>query len=89
MARGLPTAVTLAAPEGALAAKLAQAISAPHFRPYHSTDVRGVEIGGAIFMVLLVTAAVLNALTTRRPTTNISTAKTVRTPSRTAPSGRR
>ena len=56
VARGLPTAVTLAAPEGALAAKLAQAISAPHFRPYHSTDVRGVEIGGAAKNVLAIAA---------------------------------
>ena len=56
VARGLPTAVTLAAPEGALAAKLAQAVSALHFRPYHSTDVRGVEIGGAAKNVLAIAA---------------------------------
>ncbi len=41
VARGLPTAVTLAAPEGTLAAALAQAIGSASFRPYHSTDMRG------------------------------------------------
>lgn len=44
---GLPTAVTLAAHDEGLAATLANALASPTFRPYHSTDVRGVEIGGA------------------------------------------
>src|SRR5262249_37221656 len=47
VARGLPTAVTLAAKDEARAAALVQALGSPTFRPYHSTDVRGVEIGGA------------------------------------------
>src|SRR5471032_509847 len=47
VARGLPTAVTLAASDGKLAAALAHAFNSGTFRPYHSTDVRGVEIGGA------------------------------------------
>src|SRR5262249_49640301 len=47
VARGLPTAVTLAAQDEAAAKGLAHALAAPAFRPYHSTDVRGVEIGGA------------------------------------------
>lgn len=45
--RGLPTAVTLAAGNDALAQALAQALGSATFRLYHSTDVRGVEIGGA------------------------------------------
>src|SRR5580704_4709868 len=40
VARGLPTAVTLAAGDDALAAALAGALHAPTFRPYHSVDVR-------------------------------------------------
>jgi glycerol-3-phosphate dehydrogenase (NAD(P)+) len=47
VARGLPTAVTLAAKDEQLAGSLVQALGSPTFRPYHSTDVRGVEIGGA------------------------------------------
>jgi glycerol-3-phosphate dehydrogenase (NAD(P)+) len=47
VARGLPTAVTLAARDGGLASALAGALAAPWFRLYTSTDLRGVEIGGA------------------------------------------
>jgi glycerol-3-phosphate dehydrogenase (NAD(P)+) len=73
--RGLPTAVTLAAYDAAVAQALARALSSPTFRPYHSTDVRGVEIGGAAKNVLAIAAGIvagrkfgdgaLAALTTR------------------------
>ncbi len=59
VARGLPTAVTLAATDGALASELARAIGSASFRPYHSTDVRGVEIGGAAKNVLAIAAGVV------------------------------
>jgi glycerol-3-phosphate dehydrogenase (NAD(P)+) len=59
VARGLPTAVTLAAGEEEVAAALAQALSSPTFRPYHSTDVRGVEIGGATKNVLAIAAGIV------------------------------
>jgi glycerol-3-phosphate dehydrogenase (NAD(P)+) len=59
VARGLPTAVTLAAKDEALAAKLVQALGSPTFRPYHSTDVRGVEIGGAAKNVLAIAAGIV------------------------------
>jgi glycerol-3-phosphate dehydrogenase (NAD(P)+) len=59
VARGLPTAVTLAASEGKLAGDLAQAIASASFRPYHSTDVRGVEIGGATKNVLAIAAGIV------------------------------
>src|SRR6202040_2967627 len=75
VARGLPTAVTLAAQDPARAQALAQAIGVPTFRVYHSTDVRGVEIGGAAKNVLAIAAGIvagrnfgagaLAALTTR------------------------
>jgi len=56
VARGLPTAVTLAATDEKLAAELARAIGSAGFRPYHSSDVRGVEIGGAAKNVLAIAA---------------------------------
>ncbi|MFT4120487.1 NAD(P)H-dependent glycerol-3-phosphate dehydrogenase [Bradyrhizobium sp.] len=58
VARGLPTAVTLAAKDEALASGLVQALGSPTFRPYHSTDVRGVEIGGAAKNVLAIAVGI-------------------------------
>ncbi len=75
VARGLPTAVTLAANDEALAVQLVHALGSATFRPYHTTDVRGVEIGGAAKNVLAIAAGIvagkqlgasaLAALTTR------------------------
>ena len=59
VARGMPTAVTLAAGDDELAKELAQAIGSASFRPYHSTDVRGVEIGGAAKNVLAIAAGIV------------------------------
>jgi glycerol-3-phosphate dehydrogenase (NAD(P)+) len=59
VARGLPTAVTLAAADGQIAQALAQAMASASFRPYHSTDVRGVEIGGATKNVLAIAAGIV------------------------------
>ena len=56
--RGLPTAVTLAAEDPDLAQALAQALSSPAFRIYHSADPRGVEIGGAAKNVLAIAAGI-------------------------------
>jgi len=58
VARGLPTAVTLAAKDEPLASALVQALGSPTFRPYHSTDVRGVEIGGAAKNVLAIAVGI-------------------------------
>ncbi len=60
VAAGLPTAVTLAARDGLLAQGLAQAVNTPTFRIYHTTDVRGVEIGGAAKNVLAIAAGVVS-----------------------------
>jgi glycerol-3-phosphate dehydrogenase (NAD(P)+) len=60
VARGLPTAVTLAASDDAVAAALAQALGSTTFRPYHTTDVRGVEIGGAAKNVLAIAAGIVS-----------------------------
>ena len=75
VAQGLPTAVTLAASDSAIANALVHALGSETFRPYHSTDVRGVEIGGAAKNVLAIAAGIvagkklgasaLAALTTR------------------------
>src|SRR5215472_14979879 len=58
VARGLPTAVTLAAHDEALAGRLVQALGSATFRPYHTTDVRGVEIGGAAKNVLAIAVGI-------------------------------
>jgi len=59
VARGLPTAITLAASDERLASSLVQALGSPTFRPYHTTDVRGVEIGGAAKNVLAIAAGIV------------------------------
>jgi glycerol-3-phosphate dehydrogenase (NAD(P)+) len=59
VARGMPTAVTLACADEATAAALAQALGSATFRPYHTTDVRGVEIGGAAKNVLAIGAGIV------------------------------
>ena len=59
VAAGLPTAVTLAAHDEALALELAGALSSQTFRLYHSNDVRGVEIGGAAKNVLAIAAGIV------------------------------
>jgi glycerol-3-phosphate dehydrogenase (NAD(P)+) len=59
VANGLPTAVTLAASAEETAAALARALGSPSFRLYHSTDIRGVEIGGAAKNVLAIGAGIV------------------------------
>jgi glycerol-3-phosphate dehydrogenase (NAD(P)+) len=59
VARGLPTAVTLAATDAKIAGALAQAMASATFRPYHSTDIRGVEIGGAVKNVLAIASGIV------------------------------
>lgn len=59
VARGLPTAVTLAAKDETLASDLVQMLGSSTFRPYHTTDVRGVEIGGAAKNVLAIAAGIV------------------------------
>lgn len=59
VARGLPTAVTLAAATEAEAAKLAERIARPTFRPYASDDIIGAEIGGAVKNVLAIACGVV------------------------------
>jgi glycerol-3-phosphate dehydrogenase (NAD(P)+) len=60
VARGLPTAVTVAAADADVAEALAHAMNSGTFRPYHSTDVRGVELGGATKNVLAIAAGIVS-----------------------------
>lgn len=59
VACGLPTAVTLAMRDEKNVQALARALGSATFRLYHSTDVRGVEIGGAAKNVLAVAAGIV------------------------------
>src|SRR4029079_1281348 len=59
VSRGLPTAVTLAAHDETLAAELARALASRTFRPYQSSDVRGVEVGGAAKNVLAIASGIV------------------------------
>jgi glycerol-3-phosphate dehydrogenase (NAD(P)+) len=58
VARGLPTAVTLAAKDEAMASQMVRTLGSATFRPYHTTDVRGVEIGGAAKNVLAIAVGI-------------------------------
>jgi len=59
VARGLPTAVTLACADEALGHALAEAIALPTFRPYVATDMIGAEVGGAIKNVLAIACGIV------------------------------
>ena len=59
VARGLPTAVTLACTESSIGEKLIQILGAEHFRPYLSHDPIGAEIGGAVKNVLAIACGIV------------------------------
>jgi glycerol-3-phosphate dehydrogenase (NAD(P)+) len=59
VARGLPTAVTLAAEDRSIAKQLRDAIARPEFRIYLTDDVAGAEIGGAVKNVLAIACGVV------------------------------
>ncbi|AXS42243.1 NAD(P)H-dependent glycerol-3-phosphate dehydrogenase [Breoghania sp. L-A4] len=59
VASGLPTAVTIAASGEALADALARSLANDSFRPYATTDVTGVLIGGALKNVLAIACGVV------------------------------
>ena len=59
VARGLPTAITLACPNDAVAMQLAEAIATPAFRPYIVGDMIGAEAGGAIKNVLAIATGIV------------------------------
>ena len=59
VARGLPTAVTLACRDAARGEKLCDEIGSSGFRPYLSDDIIGAEIGGAIKNVLAIACGIV------------------------------
>jgi len=59
VARGLPTAVTLAAEHRDVGERLRDALAQPTFRIYLSDDVAGAEIGGAVKNVLAIACGVV------------------------------
>ena len=58
VARGLPTAVTLACPDEALGWRLAETLATATFRPYLAADMIGAEAGGAVKNVLAIACGV-------------------------------
>lgn len=59
IAKGLPTAVTIAADRLETAQFVADCLATPGFRPYASTDVAGVELGGALKNVIAIACGVV------------------------------
>ncbi|HSD70356.1 MAG TPA: NAD(P)H-dependent glycerol-3-phosphate dehydrogenase, partial [Woeseiaceae bacterium] len=59
---GLPTAMTIAANDDAFASDLAASLSGDKFRAYTSSDMIGVEVGGAIKNVLAIGAGISDGL---------------------------
>lgn len=62
VARGLPTATTVAATDTAHARFVAGLLHGPGFRAYTSSDMVGVELGGAVKNVLAIACGVADGL---------------------------
>ena len=60
--RNLPTVVTVASKDAAVAALVQQVMATPHFRVYTSDDVIGVELGGSLKNVIAIAAGVIDGL---------------------------
>ncbi|MBM4207653.1 MAG: NAD(P)-dependent glycerol-3-phosphate dehydrogenase [Gammaproteobacteria bacterium] len=62
VAQNLPTAVTIASNQTGFAALLAAIFHSDRFRAYTSTDIVGVEVGGAVKNVLAIAAGIADGL---------------------------
>ena len=62
VAAGLPTAVTVAAPNARVAEELAARLATPALRPYASDDLVGVETGGALKNILALGVGIADGL---------------------------
>jgi glycerol-3-phosphate dehydrogenase (NAD(P)+) len=58
VARGLPTATTVACADPALGQRIVQTIGGPTFRPYLTDDLIGAQIGGAVKNVIAIACGV-------------------------------
>jgi glycerol-3-phosphate dehydrogenase (NAD(P)+) len=62
VARQLPTAVSIACTDASVAAMVQRELRAPYFRLYASSDVIGVEIGGALKNIIAIAAGVVEGM---------------------------
>ncbi|MGA3126702.1 MAG: NAD(P)H-dependent glycerol-3-phosphate dehydrogenase [Candidatus Korobacteraceae bacterium] len=62
VAKGYPTAVSVASSDAALSAQVQEAFSDANFRLYRSGDVTGVELGGSVKNVIAIAAGVVDGL---------------------------
>ncbi|MFI4921522.1 MAG: NAD(P)H-dependent glycerol-3-phosphate dehydrogenase, partial [Gammaproteobacteria bacterium] len=62
VARGMPTAVTVASNDARFAADLAQAVASPVFRAYTSDDLTGVEVGGTVKNIIAIGTGISDGL---------------------------
>ena len=62
VARGLPSAVTVAAADEAFANHAARALHSTVFRVYSSGDLKGVEVAGAVKNVIAIAAGICDGL---------------------------
>jgi glycerol-3-phosphate dehydrogenase (NAD(P)+) len=62
VARGLPTALTVAAPSAEVAEVIASWLRDDHMRVYTSQDVAGVQLGGAVKNVIAIAAGISDGL---------------------------
>ena len=66
VAQGLPAALTVASTDAAFASQMATALNGPRLRLYSSTDLIGVELGGALKNVIAVAAGIADGLSLGR-----------------------
>jgi glycerol-3-phosphate dehydrogenase (NAD(P)+) len=62
VARGLPTALTVASPDAEVAEAIASWLRDDHMRVYTSPDLTGVQLGGAIKNVIAIAAGISDGL---------------------------
>jgi glycerol-3-phosphate dehydrogenase (NAD(P)+) len=62
VARGDPTAITIASQDSALAETVQKEFSDPRFRVYTNEDVTGVELGGALKNIIAIAAGICDGL---------------------------
>ena len=62
VARGDPTAITIASQDVALVETVQREFSDPHFRVYTNTDMAGVELGGALKNIIAIAAGICDGL---------------------------
>ncbi len=62
VARGLPTALTLASADAGFSQAIARALHGPRLRVYYSSDITGVEIGGAVKNVMAIATGIADGL---------------------------